>query len=49
MFRKFRTTGRADGLRVSTRRRDGSVQHPTTLVVRDRYSAALAAGWGPRG
>lgn len=49
MYRKFRTTGRADGLRASIRRRDGHIDHPVSLPVRDRYSAALAAGWRPLG
>jgi len=46
MFRKTRSTGPT---RPTTRRHRGHVEHPAPLPVRDRYSAALAAGWRPLG
>ncbi len=45
MFNKIRTTGPT---RPTTRRHRDHV-HPAPLPVRDRYSAALAAGWRPLG
>jgi len=46
MFRKIRSTAPH---RPSTRRHVGHVEHLAPLPVRDRYSAALAAGWRPLG
>ena len=46
MFRKIRSTGPT---RPTRRRHRGGHEHPARVPVRDRYSAALAAGWRPLG